>query len=287
METKLQRLLVLSAFALAGMQTSIAQMGTGGAFNGPHTISSTTPLVLQLEDFDLGANQHPTGNPGGVAPFGYANQDAGNDANGAIGYRSDTDADIGESVDANGVPNIVVGGVARAEWFYYTIDVPAGSAGNYKAFVSYRSNGGDKSIKLSSFSMDLSTSTVLYDAGRTLPSATFADEHESTEFALPEGQFVLQVAFDNGTPVFDFIRFEFQSTLGVNDIVLEENALRAYPNPAANGLFELNVDSKWEVYSILGTKVLEGSGRNVDLSSQSKGAYFLKVGNVSKRLLKL
>ncbi|MFC2110015.1 T9SS type A sorting domain-containing protein [Bacteroidota bacterium] len=92
------------------------------------------------------------------------------------------------------------------------------------------------------------------------------------------------VKFDGGG--IDVIQFHLIAPLlSTDDEVLKSNALKAYPNPSSNGQYELNVDGAWTVYSLVGAELLQGNGKNVDLSAFPKGAYVLKTENSSKVLI--
>lgn len=62
-----------------------------------------------------------------------------------------------------------------------------------------------------------------------------------------------------------------------------------YPNPNSSGVFKIKEDdytnTSWEVYSILGVKVLEGTGTTINLSGNAKGLYFCKRENITAKLV--
>jgi hypothetical protein len=56
--------------------------------------------------------------------------------------------------------------------------------------------------------------------------------------------------------------------------------------PIKNGIFNLNRIINWKVYNILGIKIAEGKGAEINLSSFSKGLYILKAEKeIAKSLL--
>lgn len=84
--------------------------------------------------------------------------------------------------------------------------------------------------------------------------------------------------------------------LSVNIISLDEyststsfskssNKVHAYPNPSRDGIFYLNKNETWEIYSIMGQRVHSGIGTTIDLSSFKKGVYLLQTKNGSEKLL--
>lgn len=100
----------------------------------------------------------------------------------------------------------------------------------------------------------------------------------------------------NVTHLNDQLEIDFQnltenhSTLSTKDLdYLKKNKLKVYPNPNNDGLFYISnnfpVNISWEVYSLLGVKVLQGNGKLVNLSKNSKGLYILKAGNTSIKII--
>ena len=70
---------------------------------------------------------------------------------------------------------------------------------------------------------------------------------------------------------------------GLEEQLLLNAKVEAYPNPSNNGVFTLkNLDgAAYEVYDVLGNKVLEATTSstpsNIDLSKESRGLYFVRV----------
>ncbi len=79
-----------------------------------------------------------------------------------------------------------------------------------------------------------------------------------------------------GLDQFTFIPAEFEA-LSTGDNSVEATALKAFPNPSSDGVFNLTVETGYTVYSLLGKQVLKGSGASVNLSGLSKGLYILKT----------
>lgn len=117
-------------------------------------------------------------------------------------------------------------------------------------------------------------------AGTSIPALTgtgggFIDSASTTPFDLTAGTYFLRTREVSAAGWgIDYITFTLNSTLSTEDIKLEENTFKAYPNPASNSKFNLNIDSDWKVYSLSGAKVIEDKGKNVDLSSFAKGCIF-------------
>jgi hypothetical protein len=79
--------------------------------------------------------------------------------------------------------------------------------------------------------------------------------------------------------------------MGFDQISKEEFDLTVYPNPF-NGIINISSDNKIEVeiFNILGSKiytsVIENGKTEIDLSVQSKGIYFIKIGSVTRKIIK-
>ncbi len=101
------------------------------------------------------------------------------------------------------------------------------------------------------------------------------------------------IAFDTNpdlgdfTPYFDDISIynDGNSNLSINSNSLSNKELLVYPNPSKSVFFQLSEATYWEVYSILGVKIKAGEDKLIDLSSESKGLYFLKSENKIKKII--
>lgn len=58
-----------------------------------------------------------------------------------------------------------------------------------------------------------------------------------------------------------------------------------FPNPSANGVFNLSKKTSWKVYSILGETLISGTNDRVDLSRYGKGLYVLRIGQSSQKIM--
>ena len=72
---------------------------------------------------------------------------------------------------------------------------------------------------------------------------------------------------------------------------LQSGKMLAYPNPAKDGKFivnlpQSNTNASLEIYNIVGTKILDkqrvNNNQKIDLSNQTKGLYFIKIKTNSK-----
>ncbi|NJM79208.1 MAG: T9SS type A sorting domain-containing protein [Flavobacterium sp.] len=58
-----------------------------------------------------------------------------------------------------------------------------------------------------------------------------------------------------------------------------------YPNPSKDGVFLLNKESNWDVFSVQGIKIKEGKSKEIDLSTAPKGIYLLNSNGNYKKLI--
>ena len=92
----------------------------------------------------------------------------------------------------------------------------------------------------------------------------------------------------NNTGVKHFVPIKLPTQCLTTDIseLSKEDALLVYPNPSANGVFNLSKASSWIVFNSLGQVIAQGKGAQVDLSSKSDGFYFLRSeGNTEALVL--
>ena len=85
-------------------------------------------------------------------------------------------------------------------------------------------------------------------------------------------------------------RFAPASTAGVN--TFSKNAFTIFPNPTQADLHIVKTDgtAAYEVYSILGSKVLSGTidttNSTINVANLDKGVYLIKIGNAVKKFIK-
>ena len=91
----------------------------------------------------------------------------------------------------------------------------------------------------------------------------------------------------------DMGAYEFDPSLGVNDLIISEYGIKLYPNPTSSILnIEMTQNLKHvSIYSILGAEVLSTQHKTIDVSGLSNGVFLIKIedenGNVStKRFVK-
>ncbi|MFD0861745.1 polysaccharide lyase [Sungkyunkwania multivorans] len=81
---------------------------------------------------------------------------------------------------------------------------------------------------------------------------------------------------------YDTYREKFAKGPIGNDL---SNASTIYPNPNSEGVFYLKTSTNWEVYTLLGQKILAGKGKKINIKNHSKGVYFVKIGDSTKKVI--
>lgn len=66
--------------------------------------------------------------------------------------------------------------------------------------------------------------------------------------------------------------------------------IQIYPNPVTEYLYiekkQTNIDLQNRIYNINGQLIYEGKGNQINMSEFSSGIYFLKIGNLTKKIIK-
>lgn len=241
---------------------------TGGAYNGPHTVDIAGELLVEAEDFDIGSNAN-----GGSSPYGY--YDAQVVDNDPLVYRA-TQKVI---QDDGGV--ISLADCRPGEYTYYTLTIPSGHGGTYSAKVKYKSGGAGKTIQMHLMSDDLIEGDLMFDEVGGATSGYESLVGDET-FTLSEGTQVVRLKANNAAPAIDSFSIAVPAIIGTDDIESVDNSVTAYPNPSDSGVFNLSQSSEWEIFSLIGIKVLEGNGSTIDAGNLAKGSYILKIGNTSQ-----
>jgi hypothetical protein len=121
-----------------------------------------------------------------------------------------------------------------------------------------------------------------------ITSGSIYQDYTSSEFDLQTGLQILELRIPNGGagPSFDYMSINKIDVLSTDTFDTPQNILIVFPRPSKNGIFNLNRIINWKVYNILGIKIAEGKGVEINLSSFSKGLYILKAEKeIAKSLL--
>ncbi len=248
-----------------------------------NNIIHTIPGVIQFEDYDTGGE--------GLA---FSDTTPGN-LNGDGVYRTGSGEDV--DIDLGGTGFIMTGLVGN-EYTRYTVDVT--ETGTYEMLINYRTlSNTSKPFEAFIRSRNLTSSTTLFKApsGSTTTGirritdgsgATVFGDYKTETFSLTEGKWVLELKIPQGGagPSYDYVTINKVDALSVKDLEKTNQNLKVYPVPSKDGLFNLSVSSKWNVYSLLGIQVKEGNGSLVDISKYPKGIYILKTeAGIIRKLL--
>ena len=104
---------------------------------------------------------------------------------------------------------------------------------------------------------------------------------------------VSKVIQNNAIGCNTILEVEMSCLLSIGDLVLD-NQLKVYPNPVSELLtisLSENLSFKYaNIYTILGEKLIETSGKKIDFSSYASGIYFAEIetnkGKVTKKIVK-
>ncbi|GIZ09508.1 T9SS type A sorting domain-containing protein [Flavobacterium sp. UMI-01] len=243
-------------------------------------ITTTGTNEFEAENYDQGGQ--------GVTFFDTTLANTGTAT--AVAYRIDN-VDVSNAAGVGSPSNAnVVNAIADTEWMEYTVNIV--NDGNYKLATTYAS-GSDTGLKLTAAIYN-STGTKISDLITTpleLTTTTSATTYVAlTSPAFPittTGSKIIRISFSDGTGSgvnIDKFKLVYDSTLGVNDF--ESNvSINVHPNPSASGVFQLGESVKWEVYSALGSKVAQGEGTEINLSSQAKGVYLVKTAKGATKVV--
>ena len=212
------------------------------------------PGKFEAENYDKGGE--------GVA---YHDSDGYNQGG---SYRSD-----GVDIAASGTGYVIAYSNTN-EWLEYTIDVA--EDGEYDIVISYssaRPGGGAKiGVSLPDENIVLAESFELPVTGNWSTHKEITIEYNVT---LTKGKHIFRLTVKDRGYNLDWIQIKKSDIVSAEEQIV--NKLMVYPNPNSTGIFNLSKWSKWEVYSIVGQKMLAGEGNQTDISQFSKGLYILKT----------
>ncbi len=220
------------------------------------------PGTLEAENYDVGGE--------GIS---YHDTDVENKGN---MYRNDG-VDIGSFSD--GLFNI--GWSANDEWLEYSIRVEETEV--YDVDVVYSAGRGTPAA----VGLELIDEDIVLFNNFSLPATANWDAYTSIRkegLQLTEGEHSLRLNISMSGCNIDKLIFSKSGTTSINDLKIF--GLKVFPNPSADGHFNLSEIQTWEVFSIEGVKVLEGKGREINMTPFNKGMYILKTESVFLKLIK-
>lgn len=115
----------------------------------------------------------------------------------------------------------------------------------------------------------------------------------STIGGLAAGQtitYAVKFAYAGGMSVTEYFTYEVgeNCSLGIDNPMFE-NQIRMYPNPASGMVYIESGQAditKVEIYSVLGSKVLDVSGKEINVESLTDGIYLVKIYSGSESITK-
>lgn len=177
--------------------------------------------------------------------------------------------------------------LAETEWMEYSVDVQ--TAGTYHIDLTYSSPRGVGKVTLDIDGTDSGMPEIgvvpSNGTGGWAAWQVYTAVSSGTFDITTTGEKTFKINIAGGFINLDSFDFVLDMPLGVNDFEKDATSFIVYPNASNVGIFNMNIETTWEVYSILGLKVKEGKGNQVDISNCSKGTYILKTPTASKRLL--
>ena len=241
----------------------------------PYTTARNIPGVIEAENYDKGGE--------GVA---YSDSNVGNTGN---VYRTD-------NVDIGGITGggYSVGWTNTGEWLEYRVNVQA--TGNYNMVITYSSGLAGAKIG-ASFPDETINLFENLDLAQTTDGYNGYSSRTKYGIPLTAGYHTLRISVNQKG--FNLDKIEFVEPVGgvsakttivkkfdsVDSEPNDSDKILVNPNPSATGFFNLGKETSWEVYSLSGVKVKQGTGKLVDISNAAKGVYILKTPNETIKIM--
>ncbi len=221
----------------------------------------TIPGTIEAEDFDIGGQ-------GGS----YNDMDPENKGG---EYR------LTEGVDVvAGGTGFSVGYTGDGEWLEYTIDVA--QTGEYDVIIHYSAGRAGARIGL-----ELPKKSIALIPSLDLLQTANWDEYKPVIYekvTLSTDDEVLRVNIVQAGFNIDKIELIPSFTSSVSTNFSNEKVI-VYPNPSYSGIFNLTAITKWKVYSIQGSLLVQGHSKQLDLSSYGAGIYFILINGSTHKLI--
>ncbi len=198
-------------------------------------------------------------------------------------YKDNEPSNQGNVYRTDGVDVLPINGgfalswIAAGEWTEYMVDVKNTNKYDFEFKTSAPSVGGSLSVNIDG--NPLFTNVAIPSSSNWNAYNTFVKQA-----TLIQGKHVLRFKMEKAGFNLDKITVKTNLTTDVDDL-LENETHMIYPNHSTTGVFQLDNETTWEVYSTLGQKVMEGKGKMIDLSSQPKNIYMVKISGTFSKIL--
>lgn len=252
-----------------------------GLIIGIFAISSVTAIAqteILFEDFESGA----------PVAFTIIDND-GMTPNAATAQFTEAWTRLADPSDTSAIPDTVIGStsffepIGTASRWLITPPLVLGAFGN---FIYWEARSHDPSypdnysVLVSTTDDQISSFTETIGTIQQEFATWFARDVDLSDLGYANQ--TIYVAFVNTTDdgfalYIDDIRVEIEDPVGVNE--LTEIAVTVYPNPVSNVLnvkTEANIESI-ELVSLSGTRLMSTTNSEINVSSLSKGSYFVKI----------
>ena len=246
-----------------GASTTISKTITVVEMRGPYLGSPISiPGTIEAEHYDKGGE--------GEA---YHDNDPENKGAAEADFRTNEGVDIG-----SGNGSEVIGWTSNGEWTEYTVDVTESTA--YDFTIHYSANGTNAQFGIDLDGVELLSST-------NLPTTGGWDSYQTSSqksISLDAGRHIIRFKIINNGFNLDKVAVTKSIITGSSDIDLDRK-INIYPNPSANGVFNMSINQPWVSFTIDGLEVARGEGSLINLSQLPKGMYLILADGKMSRVM--
>jgi hypothetical protein len=184
-----------------------------------------------------------------------------------------------QKVNQNGVPQWTANGILVSDQSIYIPAIKLAAADNGSVIFFYHAEGAFYAQKVNS------DSTVAWQQPLLVLGSLFQPFYEKYDLISADGGNVIGVA-ESGYNIYAFSIQDYATGTFEEEIGLDNNNLRVYPNPSSSGVFQIhslepNSHMSYMLTDALGrsftTAEINSLNQTIDISSLPKGIYILKV----------
>jgi hypothetical protein len=170
----------------------------------------------------------------------------------------------------------VVGWITTGEWLEYTVNVL--ESGTYNIELHYSSQSGSGTIGIM-----VNGASILSDINTPATHSWEAFSSIIHEAELNAGEQVWRVIFGQGGLMLDKMIVYEKDDASVMDIIHIQPSITPLTEDYRN--LKLNLFTGWDIYTILGVRVLSGYGTDVYMSNLPAGIYVVRFGGLAKKIM--